>query len=116
MTQVTREAVVQTEVTLRRLWKLHPDEQRKYAEEAAALLLSLQAELGEARKDAERYRWLRVERSRLTHAYTEGFRLWVQGDVTPAESLDAAIDAARESARGSEQLDLTKPVPTKAGG
>lgn len=64
----------------------------------------LEAALDEARKDAERYRWLRdvecfvwpsIKRVELDEA--SSVSLWIQPDVAmDSEGIDAAIDAAME--------------------
>jgi multidrug resistance efflux pump len=64
----------------------------------------LETSLDEARKDAERYRWLRdvecfvwpsIKRVELDEA--SSVSLWIQPDVAmDSEGIDAAIDAAME--------------------
>jgi outer membrane murein-binding lipoprotein Lpp len=55
-----------------------------------------EAELAEARRDAERYRWLRDEASYITTGSgNDPAELYYDGRCYRAPDLDAAIDAAR---------------------
>jgi hypothetical protein len=65
-----------------------------YCDEAADEIECLRAELAEARRDAERYRWLREQcgpDGNLTIAEAGGWSLRPWGGDDP----DAAVDAAR---------------------
>ena len=61
--------------------------------EAADEITRLRAELAEARRDAERYRWLRISRP-----------LTLSLCLDTATTVDAALDAAIDAAIAAEKL------------
>ena len=66
---------------------------KPYTDRIVALerdLAAARAELEAARKDAERYRWLRNETGSLYHYVT----CWTGGKEKEAMNIDAGIDAA----------------------
>jgi hypothetical protein len=67
------------------------DDQARDVREAADLLCTMQSQLEAARRDAERYRWLRS---------ADGERVAEIFGIYANEAFDAAIDAAIASAGG----------------
>ena len=72
-------------------WKLELECLRVKYEQSRQESAKLREECDGLRKDAERYRWLRV---RILNKYPEVMMLMVSEDEKAPSELDAAIDAA----------------------
>ena len=81
-----------TDIT-ERLRRIYVTSGANYVQEAADTIQKLRAELAEARRDAERYRWLRSDDCPFSCYEQEGPDNW-GWCPTSSRDLDEAIDAA----------------------